>query len=394
MTKSKNELEIIGITSLGHSLCHIYMLLMAGALVAIAKEFNTSLTVITSIGTACYFIFGLSAFPAGIFTSKTNAKLTLKLFFSLSALSCLVIGFSRNLWGFAIGLCLLGLFGSLYHVSGLTLISHHIKKQGRALGIHGVAGSLGIALTPLLTGLILAVSNWRGVYLVMAIPGLIGFLILQFNRSIQPATILKSSTASKEVNNKKSLIPFFIIMLIVMGVNGLVYRGFLTALPTYLSENVHLGNMKGIVTGGLMSTIILSVGMIGQYTGGHLSDKFKMTHLYFSVLLLSLPFMFLIGKTQNIWLIISALFFALFHFPQQPVENHLISKLIPPHLVGSGYGIKFAFTFGVGSFASGLVGVVTDNYSMRLVFPILTCLIAVSTILIGVVAWSKKLKSI
>jgi len=245
------------------------------------------------------------------------------------------------------------------------------------VGIHGVAGSAGITMAPVIAGAILTFYGWRVIYLTASVLGLIGFLILFFDYKI-PASHAELSTQESKPFNRKMIVAFA-IMVGVMMINGLVYRGFLTMLPTYVSENVSSGSP---FTGGFFATLILSVGMIGQYTGGHLSDRVSMMTLYLITLLLSLPFLFLLGFVQNIWIVAAGLFFALFHFPQQPIENHLISRWMPHKWTGSGFGIKFAATFGVGAFAAGLTGIIAERVSISLVFPILAGLVFLSAALV------------
>ena len=179
----KKERKIIFVTCFGHSLCHIYVLILAGALLPIGESFGLSITRTTTIGTLCYLLFGLGSLPSGIFAMKTNAKLALKLFFVGSALASLLTGLSGSVVTFTAGLALIGLFGSLYHVSGLTLISHGVRKKGQVLGIHGIAGSAGIALAPVITGVITSFLGWQKVYLIMSAAGVIGFLFLAFDRA-------------------------------------------------------------------------------------------------------------------------------------------------------------------------------------------------------------------
>ena len=110
------EKKVIGITAFGHALCHFYMLILAGALLAIVKDLDSSTARITAYGTIGYFIFGLGALPGGLLVSYTNPKRVLQVFFLLSAIVSLCIGFSKDTLSFAAGLAFLGLFSSLYHV--------------------------------------------------------------------------------------------------------------------------------------------------------------------------------------------------------------------------------------------------------------------------------------
>ena len=377
------EKRVLAMTIIGHALCHIYVLILPSALKTIAANLAISLTALTSIGTVSYFLFGVGAFPAGLFAGRTNAKLTLKLFFLLSAVASVVTGISKSLNLFAVGLGMLGLFGSLYHVSGLTLISQCVAKKGRAMGIHGVAGSIGIMSAPLITSVIVELLGWREVYFIMAIPGILGFVFLMFDKTIPNAHVIPKTAAVSDKPNKSVWI-MFSIAVIVMGLNGFVYRGFMTMLPTYIAEKVTIGNMSSVLTGGILSTIVLSIGIFGQYLGGHFSDRMSLFKLYGLAFLFSMPFMFFMGFTQNFLLIGAALVFSFFHFSVQPVENHMISKLMPPRLVSSAYGVKFLFTFGVGSFAAGFAGYITDNYSIATLFPILGVIICISVLVVGI----------
>ncbi|MBN2102927.1 MFS transporter [bacterium] len=371
------EKKVIGVTVFGHALCHFNMLILAGALLTIVKDLESTTSQITAIGTISYFIFGLGAFPSGMLVSHTHPKMVLKGFFLFTAAASLFTGLSKNIEMFTLGLAMMGLFGSLYHVSGVTLISQTVRSRGKALGIHGVAGSAGITLAPVIAGAILTFYGWRVIYLTASVLGLIGFLILFFDHEIPVRHTVLPAGESKPFDRK--MIAAFALMIGVMMINGLVYRGFLTMLPTYVSENLSPGSP---FAGGLFSTLILSVGMIGQYTGGHFSDRFSMVRLYLITLLLSLPFLFLLGFVQNMWIVGAGLFFALFHFPQQPIENHLISRWMPHKWTGSGFGIKFAATFGVGAFAAGLTGIIAERASISLVFPILAGLVFLSAALV------------
>ena len=134
--------------------------------------------------------------------------------------------------------------------------------------------------------------------------------------------------------------------------------------------------------GGLFATMVLLMGMVGQYMGGHSSDRWRKTRLYLLFNLISLPFMFLIGLTYGGMLIVFAALFAVFHFANQPVENNLIAHYTPSRLRSSSYGLKFFLTFGIGSFASGFSGYMADHYGLNSVFLALSGVIVLIVIVI------------
>lgn len=383
--------RVIGLTCIGHALCHIYLLVYATALIEISGSLKVSLTKITAIGTVSYFLFGIGALAAGFFTMKTNAKFMLKLFFLLSGISSMVTGLFKSLPLFAVGLSLLGLFCSIYHVAGLTLLSHNIAKKGKALGYHGIAGSAGVTLAPLIAGLLITAFGWRMMYIILGIPGILVFIFLSFDKTRYDTHLEAQERASTPDRGISPV--FFIIVLIIIGLNGFIYRGFLTVFPMYISQNVTLEGLPSVLKAGTLATVILAFGMIGQYIGGHTSDKISMPVLYLILALLGLPFILIMGFSKNILLILVSVAFSIAHFALQPVENHIISHYSPPKFVSSAFGVKFVMTFGVGSFAALCVGLFTDRFSMNMVFYLLTgciCLIVILTIILSLMERSHR----
>jgi len=80
--------------------------------------------------------------------------------------------------------------------------------------------------------------------------------------------------------------------------------------------------------------------MAGQYFGGHVADRIDLRRVYLIFLLAGLPFvsgMFLLSGAP---LFIAAAGFAFFSLGIQPVENSLVSRLMPRKWLSTGYGIK------------------------------------------------------
>ena len=368
------EKRILIITMLGHSLCHINILIFAAALRPIQQSLGVSLTQLTAIGTAGYLVYGLGALPAGFLATRTSAKRTLMLFFTGTASAALVTGLAKSLPLFSAGLVCLGFFSSFYHVSGLSLIAQSIRQRGKAMGLHGVAGSAGVALAPFIAGLTLQFHNdWHLIYIVAAAPAALAALLLLFDHHI-PDAHPEPVSGTHDQDQSAFPVRIFIMVLLIMGINGLVYRGFMTTLPIYIQEHIHFSGASRF-TAGLVTTAILGIGMIGQYLGGHLSDRIRPVYLYLIIIVLSLPWMALMGVLYHVLFLAAAALFSLIHFSMQPVENHLIAALVPSRVVGSGYGWKFIVTFGVGSLATLMAGYISETISMSAVFLALSGLI-------------------
>jgi MFS family permease len=373
--------KILTATSIGHALCHISMLTLPAVLVPVSQDYGLSLTRVTGIGTIAYLLFGVGALPAGVLAGLTSAKLMLILFFAGTAVAALVVAFAPTFAVFVIGLALLGLASSIYHVAGPTLISHFSGKTGRSYGIHGVAGSAGITLAPLIAGVFATILDWRAAYLALLVPALYGAALLVLDREIPYAHAEGNRHAAEQQQSSNSRWMTFVLLLLVMTVNGFVYRAFLTMFPTYISQSIPIGEISPVLSGGVLASLILAFGMAGQYAGGLVADRMDRFRLYTLLIVISIPLLLLVGLTRQWMLLGVAITFSVFYFPLQPVENSILGTYVPPRLVSSVFGIKFILTFGVGSAGAVFSGYVAESMGTAAVYVILAPVTVVAVVL-------------
>ena len=82
-------------------------------------------------------------------SDRYGEKPLLVAFSILSAAGGIVAGFAGEVWHLTLAFVLIGLGTSIYHPVGLALISKGVRRSARAMGINGLFGSLGTALSPL-----------------------------------------------------------------------------------------------------------------------------------------------------------------------------------------------------------------------------------------------------
>ena len=63
------------------------------------------------------------------------------------------------------------------------------------------------------------------------------------------------------------------------------------------------------------------------------------------------------------------------YFSNQPIGNTLVSDFSDNQNRGFIYGLGFFISFGIGSFAAGLSGVIAVNYGVSIVFPVMGILL-------------------
>jgi MFS family permease len=114
--------------------------------------------------------------------------------------------------------------------------------------------------------------------------------------------------------------------------------------------------------------VALLSGAAGQYLAGRLTDRFQPERIYLGSVMFGTVFVFMMSMAANLILVVSAVLYAFFFFSSQPIQNYLVSKYLPLHRQGLGYGILFILTFGVGSTAAAVSGYLADHFGLESVF--------------------------
>ena len=383
---TREERKIIGVTTAAHGLNHGFILIFSAVLPMLQKEFDTGYFHLGLIGNICFLAYGLGSLPAGILADRIGSRRLISLYLFGAALSSFLIAFSNSLVMLGLFIGMVGLFSSTYHPASNTLISKGMQKPGRGFGIHGISGSLGVALTPLIAGFLASAQGWKSTYAIFAIAGVavgVASLTLREVPQKDAKDEIKGNASQKEAG--VSLFPL-IVFFASSAMIGLSYRGILTFLPTYMAQKVQIDFLPigSVALGGMMSTIALLFGTIGQYMGGTLSDRHLPEKVYFGAHLLGVPFLFLVGLSTNLSVVLSALAYAFFYFSTQPTAAHLLARYTSVRFRGTGYGIHFFLTFGVGSFASTLSGYIADLLGLEWIFYTMGFLFIVSGMLAAV----------
>jgi len=372
-----NEKKIIIFTCYCHFLSHFYMLIFPSLIMPLTKYFEMSIPEVLSLGFLMYLLFGLGALPMGILTDLWNSRRMLTIYlFGLGVFS-LLAGISKQAQSLLISLTFIGFFASIYHPAGMGLISKACKRRGYALGINGVFGNLGFGLAPIVTGMITYEFGWRTVYIILGtlvfLSGLMVFLVNIDETPVQ-------TDGFKNEGDTKRYLMYFAVLCVCMMLAGFSNRGTSVVIPAYFEQAVPFLNniirdfsfIKLSGTKTLAATVLTSIvyffGIFGQMTGGRLADKLDLRLGYFAFHLISLPFMVFMTQVTNIPMLLFTMGYFFFSMGMQPIENSLVASLTPERLRSTSYGLKFIFTFGVGSLSVVTAEHLIKHYSFVHVF--------------------------
>lgn len=367
---NREEKKIMGLTTSSHSLVHLYEGVLPPLIPLLMADFGTDYFHLGIVVTVFSYAFGLGALPAGFLADRAGPNRLVTMYLLGSGFLSVCVWPVGSLLTYGVIMGLIGLFCSTYHPASNTLISHAIREKGRGFGIHGIAGSLGVALVPILSAWIGTLMGWKAPHIIFGFLGIVlGFYSLGIPGKPDTTTgtvTVKESRAGLGKASYLNLIVFFLSATAL----GLTYKGIMTFLPVYLGQNVHVSflELDIVALGGSIATIALLSGAAGQYIAGRLSDNYRAELLYLAATVVGTIFVFLMSVSSNLLLVSSAIIYAFFYFSTQPVQNYLLSTYLPKHRQGLGYGIHFFLTFGVGSTAAAVSGYLADHFGLQSVF--------------------------
>ncbi len=372
-----NEKRIVHFTGFAHAATHYVELIyptLAVGLVAQSPGVD-SIEEALSWSFGGYLLFGLGALPAGVAADRLGGRRVILAGLVVAGVSACLAAASAPGWSLALALCGIGLGASLYHPAGTGLLSRAVAARGRALGINGVYGNVGIALSPLMTSLLVESLGWRETFLVTGV--FILLATLAFSRvpihepGVAPAEA--TSATGSGVDTNKTIFAF-VLLCMAATLGGFAYRGNTVAQPALFAENI---SFMGY---GAAASLAMLLGTFGQYAGGRIADRFDLRIGYLAYHLASLPALVVIASTTEWPLLIASAIYAFFALGMQPIENSLFAVVTPERWRSTAYGLKFVLTFGVGSSAVWMVRAVAENFGWHAVY---TVLLGVGTALVA-----------
>jgi len=358
------------------------MLVFPVIVIPLSREMKLGFDSIVTYSVPMYFLYGALAIPWGYISDRFSPRFVMAAGNFFGGVGFIGASFSKDLPTIMIFLAVTGVGCSAYHPSGLALLSKGLKQRGRALGLNGLAGNLGIAAAPLVAGLGSFFFDWR---ITLLVSGLIGVTVAVFSVTF-PFSVGRHEDLQKGTSMVgKEALRTFLILCIVLVFSGLMYRGFSIIIPSFFELKLQ-GIIKTVsdflkdftsdkssstLVAALLTSAIYFLGMAGQLIGGKVADSIDLRKGYLLFFSLAFPFLIMIPFLNGWMMILAAGLFALFSLGMQPIENSLVAMITPPQWRSLSYGIKFTLVFGAGSLSVKFAGLIEKSYGLTNVFYLL-----------------------
>lgn len=367
MTRSSHLITIILLVSAAHATVHLLEQSIASAEQVISSDFSLSLRQSGWLGFALRLPYGIGAIVAGLLADRFGEKRILVIYLLGAAVTC--IGFSAATSASTVYLLLvsLGAFASMYHPAGLSILANSTtpSTRPRALAIHGVFGSMGIASAPFIAGLVLTVREgaWKEYYLLLGVlSAVLGVLLIRYLKPApkpmpQLSADTSSSTRTEADPHRFQWLPY-LLLVSSAAISGIIYGGVLHFLPRYLEESAALRGIVGDTSasaGNFAAAIALACGAFGQWSAGRIAVARILPVQLALVYASNAPLLIWMAWADGTSRLIAAGIWAFVHFMNQPLYNALVAEFMSVGRRSFGFGFSNMMGFGVGAVGPWLV---------------------------------------
>ncbi len=339
--------------NLGHAYTHLFMLLYPTVVISLQAEGAGSYDELLLPSTLGFAAFAAGAVPAGWLGDRWSRRAMLVLMFVGLAGGALITGLADNPWQLAAGLGVIGLFAAIYHPVGIAMLVEETGRSGRALGINGVFGNLGVAAAPLLAALLSESLGWRWAFFLPAIVvSATGLLFWMVSGDSGHSTVAEERGDIPKVQAARWRVFGYIAVSMVL--SGLVFDVTTISLPKLVDEQVG-SFLTGRVSTGALASLIFAVAAFSQILVGWLIDRYPIRPLAALLPALQAPLLVL-AVTLSGWAAYpAALGIMLLVFGKIPISDALVARYSAKAWRARVYAVKYLLSSAVGAFSVPLI---------------------------------------
>src|SRR5918995_3348252 len=256
----------------GHALDHLFLLIFATAVSAIAAEWGMVWQDLMPYTVGAFVMFGLGSLPAGRLGDLWGRRAMMVVFFLGLGASGLLVAFTTGVWSLAATLTLLGIFASIYHPVGIPMLVQQAKNPGFTIGLNGLAGNLGIAGAAILTGFLVKYFGWR---VAFAVPGALSILCGVVFALTAPREEMAPAKRPKKLND---LPPSVMARILLVMTLAAIAQSLIFNFTTNGNGQLLAERLTGIISDpamlGILLAVVYTIASLAQLVVGRLIDRY------------------------------------------------------------------------------------------------------------------------
>jgi MFS transporter, FSR family, fosmidomycin resistance protein len=264
------DAKVMSLVGLAHASSHFGHMLLPPLFPVFMQEFGLSFAQVGLLMSVFFVVSGIGQALAGFVVDKLGARPVLFLALSIFLSACIVASNAQGYGWLIAAAALAGLANCPFHPIDFSILNQRVSsaRLSYAFSVHGLSGSLGWALTPVLLVGLMDIIGWRNAYLVTAGVYALVLCILFFNREHLTTTVIKKNDDASQASSIDFLklpvvwwcFAFFLLSTITLAVvqsysasilkamHGVSLQAATTTLTAYM-----LCSALGILLGGFVS---------------------------------------------------------------------------------------------------------------------------------------------
>jgi MFS transporter, FSR family, fosmidomycin resistance protein len=287
----RRDARVIGVVGSAHCLSHFFQLVLPPLFPLLKAEFGVSYATLGALVSIFYVASGACQFGAGFAVDRFGAKPVLFSGIGLIATGALCAGLAPDVaWLFPLAF-IMGIGNGVFHPADFAVINANVapRRLGHAYSTHGIGGSLGYALAPVVSYGLGSMIGWRHALVVQGAFGLLALAMLatqgkslksRVHDASMPRHTLWDSIAL--FRQKAILLCFGYFAVLTLATIGIqtfagtalnAAYGVPLAIATSALTAYLLGSTAGILTGGFLAAHTVHhdrVAATGLLAGGAL----------------------------------------------------------------------------------------------------------------------------
>jgi MFS family permease len=351
-----------------HAIDHMFLLIFATAVVAIAADFGyANWADLMPYAVPAFFLFGIGSVPSGRLGDMWSRRSMMIVFFVGMGASALLTATAQNAWQIGATLAIMGAFASIYHPIGIPMLVQSARNPGMVIGVNGLAGNLGIAFAALITGFLIKWLGWRAAF---AVPGLlsigcgIAFAILCPHET-EPAS--KRKGGAQVVLPPAMLARVFTVMTAAAVTSSLLFN-FTTNGNAQLMNERFVQVISDPAMLGTLLAVVYVIASFAQIVIGHLIDRMQFKPLTLAMSVPLIPILALAAYAEGWWLYVLLLGVMILIFGSIPFTDAMIVRYVDDRLRSRVAGMRLAVSAGISAIAVWLLGPVVKNAGFDALF--------------------------
>ena len=346
---------VVAFACTGHATMHILTGLYLTVVIGLVDVWTMPYDELIRLWILGSLMVGLGAPLAGWLGDRWSPSKIMVVFFLVTGGGAVAAGLVDGPTGMVIALACLGIGASIYHPVAFAWIVRHTVKRGRAMGIVGIFGSIGVAVAATIAATLTDWFDWRAAFLIPGAVSIIAGLALWAAIVLGIVVDRHADRVEQPAPERQDLMRAFIVLTVTMVCGGLIFNAMQTALPKWFDEELTLLSGGSIAAVGAFVTLVYLIGAFSQIASGYLCDRIAPRTVYLGGLALQVPLLAILAGVSELPLLLLAAAAIFVGTGLTTAENLLLARYTPGHRRGLIFGLKFILAFGVAPIAVELV---------------------------------------